>query len=66
MWEKLQNIRNIRVKGVFFPVAVSGESVGCIWFERRRDVGVYPEGPKGVVEVEDDEFWQGESWISEG
>lgn len=28
-------------------------------------MSVDPEGPEGVVEVEDDEFWEGDGWVAE-
>lgn len=37
-----------------------------VGLEGREDVGVDPEGPQGVVEVEDDELGEGESGGEDG
>lgn len=56
MREELQDVGDVGVEGEVFAFAVGGEGVGGVGLEGPEDVGVYPEGPEGVVEVEDDEF----------
>lgn len=63
--EELQDLGDVGVEGVLFAVAICGKGVRCVGLERGRDVCVYPEGPEGVVEVEDDELGERERWVRE-
>lgn len=63
MREKLENPRNVSVELVVLAVLVCGGGMGSVGLKRRRDVGVDPERPERVVEVEDDEFGEWEAWV---
>lgn len=52
---------DVRVKGEGFAQPVDGFGVVVLSFQGRGDVGVDPEGPEGVVEVEDDYSREGEA-----
>lgn len=54
------------VEGVVLAVAVRGGGVGGVGLDGGRDVGVDPERPQGVVEIEDDELGEGEGGVGEG
>ena len=56
-----QQARDVVVEAVVAAVGVAdGQPAVAAAFERGRDVRVDPEGPEGVVEVEDDELGQRE------
>lgn len=56
-----QNIRHFPVKCETLAIPVLYSCTVGYGFERRCDVRVDPEGPEGVVEVEDYEGWEGET-----
>jgi len=67
--EGVEDGGDVVVEGVCFVRAIAD---GDRWaggvgdgFYRWVDVGVDPEGPEGVVEVEDYEFWEGKT-VAEG
>ncbi|CAH0054862.1 unnamed protein product [Clonostachys solani] len=69
--EGVEDGGDVRVEGEGLAEAVGGGVLRVVvggggGLEGRGDVAVDPEGPQGVVEVEDDEFWEGEGRVAEG
>ena len=56
----MEDVGNAWVKGEGFAPLVLDSGVGVFGFDGRSDVGVDPEGPERVVEVEDYDAWEGE------
>ncbi|CAH0025923.1 unnamed protein product [Clonostachys rhizophaga] len=56
----------VECEGLAEAVCGGGGVLGGGWLEGRGDVAVDPEGPEGVVEVEDDELWEGQGRVAEG